>query len=270
MSKSKNGFANHIHSYLMLDTSQYDHLASKAKKLRQDTFNAFIEHGEAHLGGSFSMIEMLISLYEVVLKDEDKFILSKAHASFPFCLLLKEKGYDPKLATHLELDAANSIHCTTGSLGHGLPIGTGMAMARKKLNRPGKIYVLMSDGECQEGTTWESLLVGARHRLDNLVVFVDYNKIQALTTLDEALPLDDLAEKFRAFNWSCSEISEGHSFEKLLPILQEENVENKPRVIIVHTIKGKGINAFENDPAWHARKIKGEELEIGKKELGLR
>ena len=94
----------------MTDTLQYDHLVSKAKKLRQDTFNAFIEHGEAHLGGSFSMIEMLIALYEVVLKGEDKFILSKAHASFPLCLLLKEKGYEPKLTTHLEIDPENGIH----------------------------------------------------------------------------------------------------------------------------------------------------------------
>ncbi|HJN69146.1 MAG TPA: hypothetical protein QF602_06855, partial [Candidatus Marinimicrobia bacterium] len=106
----------------------YNDLIVKAKKLRQDTFTAFIEHGEAHLGGSFSIIEMLISLFEVVLKQEDKFILSKAHASFPLCLLLKENGYDPKLTTHLEIDPQNGIHCTTGSLGHGLPIGTGMAL----------------------------------------------------------------------------------------------------------------------------------------------
>jgi len=253
----------------MPDTSQYDHLIPKAKKLRQDTFNAFVEHGEAHLGGSFSIIEMLIALYEAVLQADDKFILSKAHASFPLCLILKEKGYDPKLTTHLEIDPKNGIHCTTGSLGHGLPIGTGMALARKLREKSGKIYVMMSDGECQEGTTWESLLIGARHKLDNLVVLVDYNKIQALTTLDEALPLDNLSAKFKAFNWDCAEVTNGHSFEELLPVLQESNAKEKPRVIIVHTTKGKGIKPFENDPAWHARKVKGEELEIGKKELGL-
>ena len=247
----------------------YDYLVVKAKKLRQDTFSAFIEHGEAHLGGSFSMIEMLIALYECVLKEEDKFILSKAHASFPLCLLLKGKGYETKLTTHLEIDPENGIHCTTGSLGHGLPIAVGMAMARKRLKKPGKIYVMMSDGECQEGTTWESLLIGAKHRLDNLVVVVDYNKIQALTTLDEALPLDNLSAKFKAFNWDCAEVNDGHSFEELLPVLQESNAEGKPRMIIVHTTKGKGIKSFENDPVWHARKVKGEEMEIGKKELGL-
>ena len=247
----------------------YEDLILKARKLRQDTFNAFVEQGEAHLGGSFSMVEMLIALYEVVLKKDDKFILSKAHASFPLCLLLREQGYEPQLTTHLELDPENGIHCTTGSLGHGFPISTGMAMARKRQNISGKIYVMISDGECQEGTTWESLLIGAKHRLDNLVVLIDYNKIQALTTLEEALPLDNLVDKFKAFNWDCKVVNDGHSFEELIPGLQEDNHEGKPRTIIVHTIKGKGIKAFENDPVWHARKVKGEELKIGKKELGL-
>ena len=247
----------------------YNKLTNKAKKLRKDTFKAFVEHGEAHLGGSFSIIEMLISLYEIVLKDEDKFILSKAHASFPLCLLLKEKGYQPKLTTHLEIDPPNGIHCTTGSLGHGLPLATGMALGKTLQKKPGKIFVMMSDGECQEGTTWESLLIAASHKLDNLVVLVDYNKIQALSPIDEVLPLENLSAKFKAFNWDCSEIKDGHSFAELIPALQQNNTTLKPQVFIVHTTKGKGVKAFENDPAWHARKIKGEELEIGKKELGI-
>tara|TARA_Y100000748_G_C15490618_1_gene486347 strand:- start:803 stop:1567 length:765 start_codon:yes stop_codon:yes gene_type:complete len=253
----------------MIKSFENKNLMKMAKKLRQDTFNAFIEHGEAHLGGSFSIIEMLIALYEVILNEDDKFILSKSHASFPFCLLLKEKGFDPKLTTHLEIDSENGVHCTTGSLGHGLPIGIGMAMARKRQFKEGKIYVMISDGECQEGTTWESLLIAAKHKLNNLIVLVDYNKIQALSTLEDALPLDDLAKKFKAFNWRCTEVMNGHSFEDLIPCLQRDNNEDKPHVIIVHTIKGKGIKAFENDPGWHARKVKGKELEIGKKELGI-
>lgn len=253
----------------MSSSEKYDKLLTKSKKLRQDTFIAFIESGEAHLGGSFSIIEMLIALYEVVLKQNDKFILSKAHASFPLCLLLKEKGFNPPLSTHLEIDPKNGIHCTTGSLGHGLPIATGMALARKRMKKPGTIYVMISDGECQEGTTWESLLIGAKHCLDNLVVLIDYNKIQALSTLEEALPLENLPAKFKAFNWDCAEVNDGHSFEQLLPVLMESNIKGKPRVIVVHTIKGKGIKPFENDPSWHARKVKGEEMEIGKKLLGL-
>ena len=253
----------------MAGSVMYEDFILKASKLRQDTFNAFVEHGEAHLGGSFSMIEMLIALYEVVLKQDDKFILSKAHASFPLCLLLKDKGFDVPLTTHLELDSENGIHCTTGSLGHGLPMGVGMALARKRQNRSGKIYVMISDGECQEGTTWESLLIGSKHCLDNLIVLVDFNRIQALTNIDEALPLDNLPAKFTAFNWDCDEVMDGHSFGKLVPTLRRSNSKSKPRAVVVHTVKGKGIKAFEKDPAWHARKIKGTELETGMKELGL-
>ena len=249
--------------------ASYQDLVEKAKKLRRDTFNAFVEHGEAHLGGSFSIIEMLLTLYEKVLKVEDKFILSKAHASFPLCLLLQEKGLNPKLTTHLEIDPMNGIHCTTGSLGHGLPLATGMALGKKLQKKCGKIFVMISDGECQEGTTWESLLIAASHKLDNLVAIVDYNKIQALSPIDEVLPLENLAAKFKAFNWACTEINDGHSFAQLIPALQQNNTTLKPKVFIVHTTKGKGVKAFENDPAWHARKIKGEELEIGKKELGI-
>ena len=247
----------------------YDQLIEQAAQLRRDTFNAFVAHGEAHLGGSFSLIETLVTLYEKILTPADKFILSKAHASFPFCLLLRKYGFHPELKTHLELDPENGIHCTTGSLGHGLPIATGMALGRKLKGIDGKIIVMVSDGECQEGTTWESLLIGARHQLNNLLVLVDFNKIQALSTLEEALPLDDLAAKFFAFNWECAEVQDGHDFSEIIPALQQLPSAGKPCAVLLHTVKGKGITEFENDPSWHARKLKGEELKIGKKELGI-
>ena len=247
----------------------YSSLIEKAKELRKNTFNTFVDQGEAHIGGAFSMIEMLILIYEKILNNNDKFILSKAHASIPLCLLLREKGFDVKLTTHLEIDSKNGIHSTTGSLGHGLPIATGMAMARKRLNIPGNIYVMLSDGECQEGTTWESLLIGAKHSLDNLILLVDYNKIQALTTLQEGLPLSSLSAKIKAFNWDCIEINDGHSFDELSDGFDKLNPRGRPTAIIVHTIKGKGVKAFEHEPKWHARRIKGAELELGKKELGI-
>ncbi len=246
-----------------------ERLLKKAFKLRQDTFKAFIEKGEAHLGGSFSMIEIIITLYEIILKKNDKFILSKSHASFPLCLLLREKGYKPKLTTHLELDEKNGIYCTTGSLGHGFPIATGMAFARKKFKKKGKIFVLISDGECQEGTTWESLLIASKHKLDNLNLIIDYNKIQALSKLEDALPLYNLKDKIKSFNWNCVEIKNGHSFLDLKLKLNKKQNKNKPTAFIVHTVKGKGIKEFENDPAWHARKLQGKELEIGKKTLKI-
>ena len=247
---------------------KYQKLVDYAAHLRQETFEAFIEHGEAHLGGSFSIIESLIALYEEVLTPLDKFILSKAHASFPLCLLLRERGLKPNLTTHLEIDSENGIHATTGSLGHGLPIGIGMALARKRRGEKGRIVVMISDGECQEGTTWESLLIAAHHRLDNLLVLVDYNKIQALSRLEDALSLDNLAEKFRAFGWDCTEVEDGHDFSSIIPALLEAKTKN-PRAVLLHTVKGKGIPEFEDDPVWHARKIKGTELEVGKKALGI-
>ena len=245
-------------------------LQERARELRQKTFLTFIEKGEAHLGGSFSMIESLIVLYEIVMKKNDKFILSKAHASIPLCLLLKQKGLNPKISTHLEIDIKNGINCTTGSLGHGLPIGTGMALAKIKENKNGRIFVMISDGECQEGTTWESLLIAAKHNLSNLIVIVDYNKIQALTTLEEGLPLNNLSEKFKSFNWNCIEVKDGHSFDSIIAAFNNISREKKPTAIILNTIKAKGIEEFENDPVWHARKIKEEDIEIGKKKLGIK
>ena len=244
-------------------------LTEKASKLRVKTFNAFIEKGEAHLGGSFSMIELLIVIYDLIIKKNDKFILSKAHASFPLCILLREKGLNTKIKTHLEIDEKNGINCTTGSLGHGLPIATGMAFARKKQKKKGNIYVMISDGECQEGTTWESLLIASKHKLDNLIIIVDYNKLQALSKLQDALPLDNLATKFKAFNCNCIENKKGHNFLSIIKSFKKIKKNNKPNVIITHTTKGKGIKEFENDPVWHARQLKGEEVLIGKKRLKI-
>ena len=164
----------------------------------------------------------------------------------------------------------NGIHCTTGSLGHGFPIATGMAFARKKFKIKGRIFVLISDGECQEGTTWESLLIAAKHNLDNLNLIIDYNKIQALSKLEDALPLDSLKKKIEAFNWNCEEIKNGHSFKNLKEKFKKIKVRNKPIVLIVHTTKGKGIKNFENDPTWHAKKIRDKEEKIGKKSLGIK
>ena len=253
----------------MKNINIYNELITKAHKLRQDTFKAFIEYGEAHLGGSFSIIEILTALYEVIIKKDDKFILSKSHASYPLCIILNEKGFDIPLTTHLELNPENGIHCTTGSLGHGFPISAGMALARKRQGATGKIFVLISDGECQEGTTWETMLICSKEKLSNLILIIDYNKIQALTTLEEGLPLKSLSNKIESFNWNCIEVDDGHSFNEIFDAFNSLQLNGKPTAIILHTVKGKGIKSFENDPGWHARKVKGDDLITGKKELGM-
>ena len=237
--------------------------------LRRETFLLFVEKKEAHLGGSFSIIEILVAIHKLFLKNNDKFILSKSHASFPFLILLRKKMLKPKMTTHLEIDTKNGIHCTTGSLGHGLPISVGMALARKKSSKKGNIYVLISDGECQEGTTWESLLIASKHKLNNLILIIDYNKIQALSKLDDALPLSSLVKKIKSFNWNCTEIKKGHSFISLINGFKKKYNNKKPTAIVVHTIKGKGIKSFENDPSWHAKKVKDEDILIGYKSLKI-
>ena len=247
----------------------YNILKRDAHRLRVNTFNFFIEKGEAHVGGSFSIIEILIFLYKVLLKKNDKFILSKSHASFPLCIILRELGFDVPISTHLEIDPKNGIHCTTGSLGHGFPISVGMALSKKKLNKKGYIYVMISDGECQEGTTWESLLIAAKHNLSNLVLIIDYNKIQALSFLNDALPLSNLKSKIKSFNWNCLQVKNGHSFQNLNKVFSTLPKNNKPTAVILNTIKSKGIKEFENDPAWHAKKLEGNLIEKGMKALKI-
>lgn len=241
------------------------YLEKKAKELRKKVLELGIEHKEAHLGGSFSIIEILITLYDFIMKKEDKFILSKGHCCYPMYFLLKEKGYNPKISPHPDIDEKNNIFCTTGSLGHGLPIGVGMAFARKIQKKPGKIFILMGDGECQEGTTWESALIASHHKLNNVIAIIDRNKLQALDKTETTLSLDNLNEKWEAFGWDVSEIN-GHSFKELYKELStlEENI---PKVIIANTIKGKGISYMENDPKWHTRLPTKEELKQAYQEL---
>jgi transketolase len=243
---------------------EINQLKEKAKNLRLKVLDLSLETKEAHLGGCFSEIEILIALYDEILKKEDKFILSKGHCSHPLYLLLRERGYTPKISIHPDIDIENGIYCTTGSLGHGLPIGVGMAMARKIQKKEGLIYVLMGDGECQEGTTWESVLIASKHRLNNLRVIIDYNKVQALDKLEDVLPLENLAAKFRAFNCDVSEI-DGHSFTEIISAFNM-NYE-KPGVIIANTIKGKGVSYMEGNPEWHGRKATPERLKEAYREL---
>jgi len=224
----------------------------RGKQIRRDTLALSKANGGYHYGGCFSCVEILIALFDYVMGEHDKFILSKGHSCWPYYVLLRERGLNPKLEGHPHCDPHNGILCTTGSLGHGLPSGVGMAMAKKYMKRQGTIYVLMGDGECQEGTTWESLLIAGRHELDNLVVIVDYNKIQGSGFVHEILgiryPLEAVAEKS---GWEFMEL-DGHSWEELTAYLQGANCSSKPILVLAHTVKGKGVSYMENNPKWHA------------------
>jgi len=244
-----------------------ENLEQKAKDLRRKILKLSLEKGEAHLGGSFSAIEILISLYDKkygILNSEDKFILSKGHSCFPLYLLLRERGYNPKITTHPDIDIKNGICCTTGSLGHGLPIGAGMAFAKKFKKEPGKIYVLMGDGECQEGTLYETMPLASKYELNNLTIIIDNNRLQALCKEEDVSPIN-FKGLFEVLGGKVYEIN-GHSFPEIFSALKADNYK-KPKVIIANTVKGKGISYMENNPKWHTRLPNKEELKQAYEEL---
>ena len=226
-------------------------LNKRSRQIRRDTIKLSKANGGYHYGGCFSAVEILISLYDHVLTDDDKFILSKGHACWPYYVLLRERGYRPRLQGHPTLDEKNGIHYTTGSEGHGLPAAIGMALARKIQNRSGKIYVVIGDGECQEGTTWESLLLACHYKLDNLVVIADWNGIQGSGYVKDILPIPNLDKIAMLLGWEVSSV-DGHNCSALIETLCYEE-KDKPRLIIAHTVKGKGVSYMENQPCWHAQ-----------------
>ena len=227
---------------------------SRSKQVRRDTITLSKANGGYHYGGCFSIVEILISLYDHILEIGDRFILSKGHACWPYYVLLRERGYHPKLEGHPSLDPANGVSCTTGSEGHGLPTGIGMAMARKMRGDPGKIYVLMGDGECQEGTTWESMLIAAHRRLDNLIVIVDWNGIQGSGFVEDILPIHGLGNVAGILGWEVVHV-DGHSCDEIREAMVESpiKVPGKPKLVIARTVKGKGVSFMENVPEWHAK-----------------
>jgi len=225
-------------------------LNKRSKHIRMEAFKLSKANGGYHYGGSFSAADVLIALYDRVLTDNDKFILSKGHSCWPYYVLLREKGLNPKLEAHPTLDEANGVHSTTGSLGHGLPTGLGMAWAKKLRNESGNVYVLMGDGECQEGTLWESLLIATHRSIDNIVAIVDNNGIQGSGFVKDILPINCLEEVAKLCGWEVATIN-GHNNKQIVEALQHSS--KKPYMIIANTVKGKGISFMENKPEWHAQ-----------------
>lgn len=237
----------------------------RSKQVRRDTITLSKQFGGYHFGGSFSAVEILTTLYDHILTDDDKFILSKGHSCWPLYVILREKGYDPVIEGHPKRDPHNGIHSTTGSLGHGLPTAIGIAMAKKIAKKPGNVYVLMGDGECQEGTTWESMLIAVRHQLDNLIAIVDWNRLQGSGFLSNILPIGSLGEIATRLGWDTSSI-DGHSCSDIIDSVHCV-VEKMPSLIIAHTVKGKGISFMESAPEWHAKFPDPEEMKQAMEEL---
>jgi transketolase len=228
-------------------------LNERSKQIRRDVIKLSSENGGYHYGGSFSCVEILIALFDHILKQEDKFILSKGHSCWPLYVLLREKGLNPKLEGHPSRDPNNGIHSTTGSMGHGLPTAVGMAMAKKIMGYKGNIYVLMGDGECQEGTTWESMLIAVKHNLNNLIVIIDSNNIQGSGYLRDILPFN-IGKTALCVGWESHFIS-GHETDKIISRLSGRfwSSETKPKLITADTVKGYGVSFMQDKPEWHSR-----------------
>jgi len=260
-----------------------------ARQIRAHVLRMVHRANASHVGACFSMADILAVLYSSVLRmdvarqdspDRDRFILSKGHAAAAVYAALAEKGLFPKewldtycqdgskLAGHITSHGVPGVEVSTGSLGHGLSIGCGMALAGKRDGRPYRVFVLLGDGECDEGSVWEAALFAPHHRLDNLVVIVDHNKIQSFGTVKDVLDLEPLADKWRAFGFAAREI-DGHNYEQIDDALTSAPFEpGKPSVVIAHTIKGKGVSFMENQLAWHYKSPNDEQLAQALAELG--
>lgn len=238
-------------------------MSDNIKEIRRGILEMAMETGINHIASSLSVVEILCVLFSIAGED-DKIILSKGHGCLGYYILLQTKGYRPTLKAHPDMDIENGIECTTGSLGHGLPMGVGMAIAKKLKKEKGTIYVIVGDGECQEGTTWESAMIVSHNKLDNLCIIVDKNGMQALCETDSATSLGDLASKFIAFGLSAFNVN-GHDVGELRRVFRCEST--RPKVVIAHTVKGKGISFMENNAKFHARLPNNEELEIARREL---
>jgi len=257
-----------------------------ALKIRKHAVNMTSTGGSSHIGSILSIADVLAVLYGSVMnykvdeskwKDRDRFILSKGHAGAGVYAALAESGFMSvdKLKTHYQDGSDLSGHVShkgipgvefsTGSLGHGLPVATGMALAAKINKNKHTVYVLMSDGECDEGSNWEAALFASHHKLDNLVVIIDRNKLQSIHSTEDTLGLEPFVDKWQAFGWKVVDI-DGHNHEQLINACDSKEV-GKPLCIVANTIKGKGVSFMENNVLWHYRSPQNEEYDAAMKEL---
>ncbi len=255
-----------------MNSTSIDELKAQAKQIRRHIVAMTAAAASGHPGGSLSCTEILTALYFGLLNhdpknpkspDRDRFILSKGHASPALYAALGESGYfDPKTLTdfrklgsplqgHPDMRKLPGVEASTGSLGQGLSIGIGHAMARKMDSKEYYTYVVMSDGEMNEGQTWEAAAMAAHHKVDHLIAVLDYNKYQLDDSTKEICDMEPMVDKWKSFNWDVQEI-DGHDFEQILPAIQNaQKVKDKPAIIIAHTVKGKGISFMESNNHFH-------------------
>ena len=259
----------------------------KSNQIRREALKMIAEASSGHPGGSLSAADMLVAFYYRQLRvdpadprniDRDRFVLSKGHAAPALYAILADKGYLSKdvLCTFRQLGSplqgqpdrkkTMGVDACAGSIGQGVSVAVGMALGAKRAGKALKVYAMMGDGELQEGQVWEAAMSAAHYQLDNLTFIVDNNGLQLLGRNDEIMSLGNIADKFRAFGFQTVEI-DGHDFGQIFAALDLGNL-GKPKCIVAHTVKGKGVSFMEDNAAWHGKAPNAEQLAQALKELG--
>ena len=265
-----------------------EELRKLGQQIRLHTLDMISHANSSHIGSAYSAVEILACLYSGVLKvraqepswpGRDRFIMSKGHACAALYSVLALRGFFPverlkefyvdggTLAGHATHTNVPGLEVSTGSLGHGLALAVGMAAGLARQGSSARVVTLLSDGECDEGSTWEAGLLASAWEVNNLTAIVDYNKIQSLGRVEDILPLEPFGDKWRAFGWDVREV-DGHDVDALWAVLDTTSWSAaRPRCVIAHTVKGKGVSFMEDDLLWHYRSPQGEEYDRARREL---
>lgn len=261
-------------------------LKRKSIELRKDILQMIYQGNAGHTGSDFSCIDLLVTLYYRVMNvsstdpemsNRDQYIQSKGHAAESLWAVLADKGFFPKeeLATYSQYGSrlighpnnkVAGVEMNTGSLGHGLPISVGIALAGKLNNQSYQTYTLLGDGELAEGSVWEGAMAAANYGLDNLTAIIDRNGLQISGPSEDVMAVENLADKWRAFGWDVHEV-DGHDFDALIDVFEQPHQTGKPKMVIAHTIKGNGYSRSKNQISWHHKVPTQEQLEEAFAEL---
>lgn len=259
-----------------------------ARRVRIDAVRMVHEHHASHIASALSLVDILAVLYADILHfdpnepdraDRDRFILSKGHAGVAVYATLAEMGFFPReelknyysngsvYSGHVSHKGVPGVELSTGSLGHGVCVAAGMALAGKLKKAPYRVYTVVGDGECDEGSVWEMALFARQQQLDNLTVIVDHNQMQAMGWCADIADLSSLEEKWESFGWNVASVADGNDHDQLRTALRS-TARNKPTCVVAHTVKGKGVSFMENELIWHYRDPQGEAYAQAMRELG--
>ncbi|HZQ78242.1 MAG TPA: transketolase [Acidimicrobiia bacterium] len=268
-----------------------EHTVDLAASIRLRAMEMTHRGGASHIGSGLSIADIMAVLYGRVLRvdpsdptryDRDRLVVSKGHAAAVVYATLAVRNFFPEswladyhqdgqlLGGHVTAHGIPGVEVSTGSLGHGLPVGLGMALASQRFGPPYRVFVVLSDGECDEGSVWEAALLASHHGVDNLIAIIDYNKLQSLDTVERTVRLEPLGDKWRAFGWEVREI-DGHDHDELLKAFSAvPRLSGRPTCFVAHTVKGKGVPEMENRVEWHYRSPSADQIDWAKKNWGPR